>query len=233
MSSLIASPLIKICGVRTSEVAIECARVGADFIGFVFAPKSPRFVSAENAEAIVADVKRACENERLPTPAFVGLFVDAGEKQLAEVAPFVSHFQFHGHEDADRLSDLRAEFGVEMIKAVGVAEHADLAALAELAEASDYLLFDAKPPKGADRTGGLGVVFDWSHLRAYDQSTPFLLAGGLSPENASAAVAAAAAFPAFAGLDVSSGVERAPGVKDMARIRAFAAAARPGAPAAN
>ncbi len=226
MSSVISSPLIKICGVRTSEVAIECARAGADFLGFVFVPKSPRYLTAEDAEAIVADVKEACDDEGVATPRFVGLFVDAGEKQLAETAPFISHFQFHGHEDAERLADLRAEFGVEVIKAVGVAEAADLANLSALAEAADYLLFDANPPKGADRAGGLGAAFDWSHLGAYTETTPFLLAGGLTPDNAAAAVAAGAAFPAFAGVDVSSGVERAPGVKDIARIRSFVAAAR-------
>lgn len=218
--------LIKICGLKTADDAVAAAERGADMLGFVFVGKSPRAIAADAAEEIALEVKSFCQNAGRPAPAFVGLFVDAGERLIAEAAPFLTHFQFHGHEDAARIAEIRSEFGAEIIKAVAVGAAEDLAACGELAEAADYLLFDARPPKGAERPGGHGAPFDWSLIGAYAAPTPFLLAGGLSPENVGAAIAAARANAAFAGVDVSSGVEARPGVKDAARIAAFIAQAR-------
>lgn len=218
--------LVKICGLRTAPGAIAAARAGADFLGFVFVAKSPRFVAPDLANEIVLETKQACEEEGLGVPRFVGLFVDAGEKLLAETAPFLTHFQFHGHEDAERITDVRAEFGVEIIKAIGVGEAADFDAAGAFADAADLLLFDARPPKGAILPGGNGVAFDWTLIRSYRAETPFLLAGGLTPETVAEAVRATAGHTAFAGVDVSSGVETKPGEKDAALISKFIRAAK-------
>ncbi len=217
---------VKICGVTTPQSALVAAEAGADLIGFVFFHKSPRAIAPEAAEEIVTEVKRACYDKGAEPPHFVGLFVDAGEKLLAEAAPFLTHFQFHGREDAERVAEIGAEFAMEMIKALPVAGAGDLAAAAEFAEAADMLLFDARAPTGAERPGGHGQAFDWSALQHYRGATPFLLAGGLDTDNVAAAIAAARASATFAGVDVSSGVETRPGVKDAAKIRAFIATAR-------
>ena len=218
--------LIKICGVKSVETGVAAAKAGADLIGFVFVQKSPRYITPEAAEELVTEIKRACEDQGLDAPHFVGLFIDAGERLLAEAAPFLSHFQFHGHEEAERVAEIGAEFGVEMIKALPVGSADDFAAAAAFEDAADILLFDAKAPAGAALPGGNGAVFDWSLLQHYRGTTPFLLAGGLDETNVEAAIAAAKANEAFTGVDVSSGIEVRPGVKDPARIAAFVAAAR-------
>lgn len=217
--------LIKICGVTSVESALAAAEAGADLVGFVFFHKSPRAIEPEAAEEIVTEVKRTAYDRGGEPPHFVGLFVDAGEKLLAETAPFLTHFQFHGREDPARVAEIGAEFAMEMIKALPVAGAEDLAAAA-FEGAADMLLLDARPPAGADRPGGHGAAFDWSVLQHYSGATPFLLAGGLDTDNVAAAIAAARASAAFAGVDVSSGVETRPGVKDPEKIKAFIAAAR-------
>lgn len=221
-----APPLVKICGIRDPGTALAAVRAGADIIGFVFVTKSPRHLAPDLANEIVLETKEICEDEGLGVPRFAGLFVDAGEKLLAETAPFLTHFQFHGHEDADRIADMRAEFGVEIIKAIGVGDAADLEGIDALAEAADMLLFDARPPKGAVLPGGNGVPFDWPLLRRYRGETPFLLAGGLAPGTVADAIRAMAGHTAFAGVDVSSGVETRPGDKDPDLIAAFIRAAK-------
>lgn len=221
-----SAPLVKICGVRDADTAIAAARAGADFLGFVFFRKSPRFVTPERAEEIILDLKQASFDEGFAMPRIVGLFVDAGEKELAEAAPLLSHFQFHGHESAERCRELGAEFGVEVIKAIPVTGADDAAAASAFEEAADIILFDAKPPPGAARPGGHGVSFDWSALDAYKGETPFLIAGGLTPENVAKAISDKTAHGAFLGVDVSSGVETSPGAKDVDLINAFIAAAK-------
>lgn len=221
-----SAPLVKICGVKDGETAIAAARAGADFLGFVFFRKSPRFVTAEAAEEIILDLKQASFDEGFALPRLVGLFVDAGEKELSEAAPLLTHFQFHGHENAERCRELGAEFGVEVIKAIPVTGADDAAAASAFEEAADIILFDAKPPPGAARPGGHGVSFDWSALSAYKGETPFLIAGGLTPENVAEAVSDKTGHGAFLGVDVSSGVETAPGAKDVGLINAFIAAAK-------
>lgn len=216
---------VKICGINNVAAAIAAAEAGARYIGFVFFRKSPRAITPEAAEEIILELKQESFDKGFEMPAIVGLFVDAGEKELSEAAPFLSHFQFHGHEDADRCAELGAEFGVDVIKAIPVTEAADIAAADAFQEAADIFLFDAKPPPGAGRPGGHGISFDWSLLQSYQGATPFLLAGGLSPDNVAEAVAAVRGHTAFIGVDVSSGVETAPGRKDTDLIRAFVTAA--------
>jgi phosphoribosylanthranilate isomerase len=221
-----ATSLVKICGVRTVDHALSAARAGADLIGFVFVANSPRAVAPDLANDIVTEVKQLSYEEGFALPKFCGLFVDAGEKLLGEAAPFLSHFQFHGHEDAERINEIRDEFGVELIKAVGVAGADDFEGVGALAEAADMLLFDARPAKRASLPGGNGEAFDWSLLKHYQGETPFLLAGGLTPESVASAINAAKGHTAFGGVDVSSGVEVKPGDKDEALIEAFIKAAK-------
>ncbi len=218
--------LVKICGVRALDEALAAARAGAELIGVVFVQKSPRRMSPEDLADFVTDVKRACEDEALDPPHFVGLFIDPAPRLLAETAPYLSYFQFHGAETPARVDELGREFGVETIKAVGVGEASDLDGLEEYADAADLLLFDAKPTARGALPGGNGEAFDWSTLNRYRLETRFLLAGGLTPESVSSAVAAARGNAAFHGVDVSSGVEAAPGRKDPERIQRFVAAAK-------
>lgn len=217
---------VKICGVASIDTALAAARAGADYLGFVFFRKSPRFISTEAAEEIVVELKQASFEEGFELPKLVGLFVDAGEKELSEAAPFLTHFQFHGHETPERAEELGLEFAVDVIKAIPVSGAADLSLAKEFAETADMLLFDAKPPPGAARPGGHGVAFDWSLLGDYDGATPYLLAGGLTADNVHDAIAAQKNCAAFLGVDVSSGVEQAPGKKDSALVEAFVSKAK-------
>lgn len=218
--------LIKICGLRETDTAIAAAAGGANMLGFVFYAKSPRAVTPDAAGDIVTEVKQAAYDEGFDPPKFVGLFVDAGEKQLAEAAPFLTHFQFHGDETPERVAEIGAEFGIEIIKALAISGPDDVGRAGEFADCADMLLFDAAPPKGADRPGGHGAAFDWSALGSYASDAPWLLAGGLTPETVEAAIAATKAIPGFFGVDASSGVERAPGQKDPDKIARFIKTAR-------
>ena len=219
-------PLVKICGVKDAETAIDAARAGADFLGFVFFRKSPRFVTPERAEEIILDLKQAAFDEGFAMPSLVGLFVDAGEKELSEAAPLLTHFQFHGHESPERCRELGDEFGIEVIKAIPVTGQGDVSDAAAYEGAADIILFDAKPPPGAGRPGGNGVSFDWTLLSSYEGETPYIVAGGLTPESVADAVKGQGGRASFLGVDVSSGVEKAPGQKDQALIRAFLKAAK-------
>jgi phosphoribosylanthranilate isomerase len=211
---------VKICGVTRLETALTAARAGADYLGFVFFRKSPRFIQPEAAEEIIVELKQASFEDGFNMPKLVGLFVDAGEIELAEAAPFLTHFQFHGHESPARCEEMGADFAVDIIKAIAVTGAQDLGAATAYAEAADILLFDAKPPPGASRPGGHGAPFDWALLADYAGETPYLLAGGLDADNVAAAIAAQKSA-AFLGVDVSSGVETAPGRKDDALVEAF------------
>ncbi|MEM9495795.1 MAG: phosphoribosylanthranilate isomerase [Pseudomonadota bacterium] len=216
---------VKICGLRDLETATCAARAGARYLGFVFFRKSPRYVTAEAAAEIVLELKQASFEDGFALPEMVGLFVDAGEKEIAEAASFLTHLQFHGNESPERCVELGAEFGVDVIKALAVSDAGSFSAAEDYQEAADLLLFDAKPGVGATRPGGHGVAFDWSLLKHYEGALPFLLAGGLTPDNVTDALGAAKALPGFQGVDVSSGVEAAPGKKDPAKIDAFVKAA--------
>lgn len=216
-----AAPVaIKICGINT-PAALDAtldpalaAQVG--HIGLVFFARSPRNVSLADAAALSA---RCAGRARV-----VGLFVDADDATLAEAvaAARLDVLQLHGKETPERAAQLRARFGLPVWKALSVAERADVERAESYAGAVDMVLFDAKAPKGAALPGGLGLAFDWSLLAHWRGAIAWGLAGGLSPETVADAIRRTGA-PL---VDVSSGVESAPGVKDAARIAAFCAAVR-------
>ena len=208
--------LIKICGLSTPETLDVALDAGADMVGFVFFPPSPRHVADGTARALGAQVRgRALK---------VALSVDADDAVLAGIVAALAPdmLQLHGHESPERVAAVRARFGLPVMKALPVAEKADLSMVFAYLGVADRLLFDARPPKDATRPGGLGRAFDWRLLEDLDPGLPFMLSGGLDPGN----VAEALALTRAPGVDVSSGVERAPGEKDPDRIRAFVRAAR-------
>lgn len=206
---------VKICGLTTPEGVAAAVGAGARYLGFVFFAKSPRHVTPEQAAVLAAEVPLGV--------AKVGLFVNPDDALLNEVLAQVplDMIQLHGTESPARVTEVRALTGLPVIKAVGVAEPADLEALWDYGLVADMLLIDAKPPKGADLPGGNGLAFDWRLLAGRQILKPWLLAGGLTPEN----VAQALRLTRAPGVDVSSGVESAPGVKDPERIREFIARA--------
>jgi phosphoribosylanthranilate isomerase len=212
----IGSPLIKICGLSTPETLDAALQAGADMVAFNRFAKSPRYVDLDRGRALSAQARgRALR---------VVLVVDADDAALAEVVEAFDPdlLQLHGSETPDRVAAIRARFGRPVIKAVGIAEAADLAQLAAHA-GSDHLLVDAKPPRRADALpGGNGVAFDWRLLAGLDPGLRFMLSGGLNPDN----VATAIGLTGARAVDVSSGVESRPGEKDPARIEAFVKAAR-------
>ncbi len=186
---------------------------GAELVGLVFFPPSPRAVTPAQAAALA-----------VPGPGRVGLFVDPDDALVAEVLAAVplDILQLHGEETPARCAELRARFGLPVMKALGVATRADLAALAAYAPAVDRFLLDAKAPPGATRPGGNAAAFDWSVLAGAAIPRPWLLAGGLTPGNVAQAIRVSGA----PGVDVSSGVERAKGIKDPALIAGFVREAR-------
>lgn len=207
---------IKICGMTDEEMVDVAIEAGADFLGVVFFEKSPRHVSIDRA----AEVLEFVPEEVLR----VGLFVDPDDRFLDQAMNNLrlDLFQLHGKETPERVEAIRLEYGMPVIKALGVSSAADLDAAAAYAEVADWLLFDAKPPVDADRPGGNAAAFDWSLLKGRKFACPWILAGGLTPEN----VAEAIKLSGAKAVDVSSGVESAPGVKDAAKIEAFIKAVR-------
>jgi phosphoribosylanthranilate isomerase len=208
------SPLVKICGLSTPETLGAALTAGADQIGLVFFPKSPRHVSLDRARELADQARGHAE--------IVALTVDADDATLDTIVATVrpDWLQLHGQETHDRVAAIKARSGLRIMKAVGVATRADLAAAAAYTETADRLLLDAKPPKNAVLPGGNGVRFEWSILHGF--AGPFMLSGGLSPHN----VAEAIRIARPAAVDISSGVETAPGQKDSALIAAFVATAR-------
>lgn len=208
---------VKICGLCRPEDVTAVADAGASYGGFVFFPKSPRNVSIAQARDLALGAPMGL--------AKVALVVNADDAMLDAITAEVplDMLQLHGSESPARVAEVKARFGLPVMKAVGVGGPEDLAAIDVYAEVADQLLIDAKPPKGADLPGGNGLAFDWQLLagRKY-WSVPWMLAGGLTPDNAAEAVLRTGARQ----LDVSSGVESAPGVKDAALIAAFVAAAQ-------
>ena len=208
--------LVKICGLSTRETLSAALEAGADMVGFVFFPPSPRHLSLDTARELARQVKQRATR--------VALTVDADDATLegivAALAPDI--LQLHGHETPGRVSEIKRKFGREVMKALPVENKADLAILSSYAAVCDRILFDARPPKGATRPGGLGAVFDWHVLESLDLKLPFMVSGGLHAGN----VAEAVRITRAGGVDVSSGVERAPGIKDPELIRNFIRAAR-------
>lgn len=207
---------VKICGLSDQDSVDAAVEGGADYIGFVFFEKSPRHIAP-------AQVVELCEG--LPEDvATVGLFVDPDDDHLDRILSHVrlDYIQLHGDETPERIDAIRLAYGLPVIKAIGVADLTDISAADKYEGHADMLLFDAKPPPNADRPGGNAQVFPWSLMEDYSGSQPWLLAGGLTPDNVAEAIAEARA----PGVDVSTGVESAPGRKDPARIRAFLKAAK-------
>jgi phosphoribosylanthranilate isomerase len=212
--------LVKICGLSTPETLDVALEGGADLVGFVFFPPSPRNVGMEAARALGARVKERAGK--------VALSVDADDALLdAVVGALRPDMQLHGTESPARVTALKQRHGLPVMKAIAVEVQADLAAVARYATVADRLIFDTRAPREATRPGGLGRPFDWRLLQNLDPGVPFMLSGGLDAGN----VAEALRLTRAPGVDVSSGVERAPGEKDPDRIRAFIRAAR--AAAAN
>jgi phosphoribosylanthranilate isomerase len=202
---------VKICGLTAAADVSAAIEAGAAYVGFVFFGKSPRNVSLAQARTLALGVP--------PGVAKVALTVDADDAMLDALTDQVplDFLQLHGHESPARVAEVKTRYGLPVIKAIGIAEAADLAQIDVYGGAADQLLIDAKPPPGATRPGGNALAFDWGLIAGRDWPLPWLLAGGLNPDNVSEAVARTGARQ----VDVSSGVEVAPGVKDADLIRAF------------
>jgi phosphoribosylanthranilate isomerase len=207
---------VKICGLRTLGDVAAVAAAGAAYAGFVFYAKSPRHLTVAQARelALAAPVGLAK----------VALVVDADDAALDSIveAMPLDMLQLHGHESPDRVAAIRTRYGLPVMKAVGVADEGDLASLLDYSLVADQILVDAKPPKDATLPGGNGLSFDWRLVAQRRWLRPWMLAGGLTPAN----VAEAMRLTNARQVDVSSGVETAPGVKDGAKIAAFVAATR-------
>lgn len=215
------SLLVKICGLSTPEALNAALDAGADMVGLVFHPRSPRYVGLERAAMLASQARGQAR--------VVALVVDADDDLLTAVRKAVGPdlWQLHGQEPPERAAALRASLAGLTMKAIGVSVAADLTAVSPYAAVADRILLDAKPPKDALYPGGHGRPFDWDILKALDPRQPFLLSGGLTPDNVHAAVRAVRGMGlSLTGVDVSSGVESAPGVKDPAKIKDFIAAAR-------
>ncbi|MGH6800399.1 MAG: phosphoribosylanthranilate isomerase [Methylocella sp.] len=208
--------IVKICGLATQTSLDAALACGADMAGFVFFDKSPRHVSLELAASLgQRAANRACK---------VLVTVDPGDAMLAAAIKALDPglLQLHGSETPERVASVRARFGLPVMKAIGIGGAADLANIPRFDAVADYLLFDAKPREATGRPGGNRESFDWSLLGRIETKKPWLLAGGLDADN----VAKALAQTRAQGVDVSSGVERAPGVKDENKIAAFIAEVR-------
>ncbi|SFV37906.1 phosphoribosylanthranilate isomerase [Devosia crocina] len=211
-----ADPLIiKICGIKTPELLDATIAAGADMVGFMHFPRSPRHVDIEPLAELISACRGRIES--------CVVLVNPDNSCVAEVAALGPDWiQLHGPESPHRVEAIRAEAGVEIMKALPIGSAEDVAEVASYAAIADRVLLDAKPPKGADRPGGLGDSFDWGLLQGLDPETAFMLSGGLNPDNVAEAIRRVRPM----GIDVSSGVERAPGEKDKRLIEAFIRNAR-------
>lgn len=207
---------VKICGLKTPDAVAAAVEAGARFVGFVFFPGSPRAVSPAEAKGLAISIPPGVDR--------VAVVVDADDQTLEAiltVAPF-EFLQCHGKETAARVREIRDRFRIAVIKALPVANAEDVAAAGIYESAADWLLFDSRSPAGASRPGGNATAFDWSLLRGRLWRRPWILAGGLDADNLAEAVRASGAEA----VDVSSGVEDAPGEKSVTKIHQFLAAAR-------
>jgi phosphoribosylanthranilate isomerase len=201
----------KLCGLNTAEAMAAALNGGAAWIGLMFFPPSPRFVTLDQAAALSKQAEGRAER--------VGVFVAPDDVLLAATLAAVplDVIQLHGKETPERVAEVKAKFGLPVWKAVSISEQADVENARQYFDSADRLLFDAKPPKGSKLPGGNAVSFDWTLLTGTEWPLPWLLSGGLHAGN----VAEAVRITGAAAVDVSSGVESEPGVKDAARIRAF------------
>jgi len=210
------SLIVKICGLSTPATLDVALEAGADMVGFVFFPPSPRHLDLAQARELGARVRGRAGK--------VALTVDADDATLGNIVETLRPdlLQLHGKESVARIRDIKQTFGLPVMKAIGVETAADLASLPGYAAVADRILFDARAPKDATRPGGLGMPFDWHLLENLALGIPFMLSGGLNAANIEDAVRITRA----GGVDVSSGIESAPGVKDADMIREFIRAAR-------
>jgi phosphoribosylanthranilate isomerase len=210
------SVLVKICGLKTPDALDAALEAGADFVGFVFFPPSPRNLGIEAARALGERVQHRAKK--------VALSVDATDAELERVIEALKPdmLQLHGKETQERVVTVRSRFGLPVMKAMPIEQKPDLAPIRIYEKVADWMLFDGRAPREATRPGGLGKTFDWSLLENFDLKIPFMLSGGLDVGN----VAEALRITRAPAIDVSSGVERAPGEKDPEKIRAFVRAAR-------
>lgn len=206
---------IKICGLRDAHMADVAISAGADLIGLVFFPNSPRHITLEQA----AEVALAAKGKA----GIVALMVNPDNQLLQKITTSIpiTHLQLHGRETPERVNFIRTQFNLPVLKALGVATKTDVAKADAYTDIADIILFDAKPPNTAQRPGGLGQAFDWSCLQDVNGKLPWLLSGGLNLNNIADAVKAAGVLPGFSGVDTSSGVESHQGVKDTGLIKAF------------
>jgi phosphoribosylanthranilate isomerase len=202
---------IKICGINSVESADAATRAGADYVGLVFHPRSPRALKSEQARALSGHLRGHVR--------IVALLADADDAAIAAAMTDArpDFLQLHGRESVERVADIRGRTGAQIIKVISVADADDISAAARYGDVADMLMFDTKAPANATREGGHGVAFDWQLLRGRSFSRPWFLAGGLNAENVARAIAVSGA----PGVDVSSGVETAPGVKSPDLIRTF------------
>lgn len=209
-------PIIKICGLSSTETLNAAINAGANWVGLVSFHPSPRHVDIEAARKLAGHARGRA--------TIVSLSVNADEATLDAIAEQVKPdiLQFHGHETPHHIEAVKARYGLPVMKAVGVRAAEDLHNITPYIGIADHILLDAKPPKDAILPGGNGAVFDWSILEKLPDDLPFMLSGGLKVDNVSEAIRATRAF----GIDVSSGVESAPGVKQTALIEAFIRTAR-------
>ena len=211
-----ADPLIvKICGIRTPDILEAAIEAGADVVGFMHFQRSPRHVDLETLPELISQARGRVET--------AVVLVNPDNSCVMEIAALSPDWiQLHGPETPHRVEAIRDEAGIAVIKAIPIGGLEDVAGINGFAEVADRLLLDAQPPKSAERPGGLGVSFDWSLLDALDHELPFMLSGGLTPETVGSAIRKVKPM----GVDVSSGVETSPGVKDAELIRAFIEKAR-------
>jgi phosphoribosylanthranilate isomerase len=212
----LADPLIvKICGIKTEAILDAAIEAGADMVGFVCFPRSPRHLELDPIGELISLARGRVET--------CVLLVNPDNTLVAQVAALGPDWiQLHGPETPHRVEAIREEAGIAILKVCHIGGPEDVAAVASFAECADRLMLEAKPPKDATRPGGLGLTFDWSLLKALDPELSFMLSGGLTPDNVGEAIRAAHPM----GVDVSSGVESSPGVKDAKLVRSFIEKAR-------
>jgi phosphoribosylanthranilate isomerase len=208
---MVADVKVKICGLRTEETVQTAVKMGADYIGFVFFAKSPRFVTPSQNASLAVHIPAEVTK--------VGLVVDADDVLLENIMSkgAIDMLQLQGKETPARVAEIKAKTGLPVMKALGVSDERDLAALEAYIGIADQLLIDAKPPKGAELPGGNGLAFDWTLLKGATIAAPWMLAGGLTPDNVATALLVTGARQ----VDVSTGVERKAGEKDIAKMTAF------------
>jgi phosphoribosylanthranilate isomerase len=211
--------IIKICGIKSEAILDAAIEAGADMVGFMHFARSPRHLELDDIGEMISLARGRAET--------CVVLVNPDNTLVAQVAALGPDWiQLHGPETPHRVETIRDEAGIAILKACSIGNAADVATVAGFAECADRILLDARAPKDATRPGGLGTPFDWTLLKALDPELSFMLSGGLTPDTVAAAIKATRPM----GVDVSSGVETAPGVKDAALVRAFITNARHAAP---